>query len=572
MENNKPTVSAPSKLWIRSEVLSVLNALSTMDQPTRHERQRQVKRLQLVENQPVVAQLLVKELGRRKAQAELQIIGEVLMELAEIEWVQHALWEIIRQPDKPDEVKDVANLVLRHLGDGSDPELYLDYLDDPAGLITRETQRMLEMAQQNPEALIDFLDFITSLPEDEQLHLLASLHEDYDIESLILLDEALLYAQGESPVCKVIVHALTDTLLSKAALKRLDAVLAFLEACECPNARALAGREQADWQESRDTLVASLRKAITSSRFKSLNSPPQKQTSVSTGLLESTKPGVCYATVPDGLGNQGLLLTRQWPNGDYSLVCTALHEEQGLLDAFGFYQLSEEELGRIRQKFHQNNTKIEVSPAYAMQRLNWAQRQTATVGCSLPYEYTCWKAAFDDIPPAEPLEASWLESHAKPELAGITHTLYQHPDFLTWYLETDDWEGLKATDEKLRDVLLAYGEKQQPEAESVKGIDTLATLLAQQFGKSSYWRNTLANRLTQTAYLMSCQEVPTFSTLAATEALTLKTTEQTTPFLIQFARRCVEEHLKQIKPSEGAQQAQFDELLQALAECWALPV
>ena len=52
-----------------------------------------------------------------------------------------------------------ANLILRHLGDNSDPDLYLEYLEDPKGLIGRETERMLEVSSENPETLIDFIDF-----------------------------------------------------------------------------------------------------------------------------------------------------------------------------------------------------------------------------------------------------------------------------------------------------------------------------------------------------------------------------------------------------------------------------
>src|SRR5262249_440736 len=150
---------AASKLFIRSEVLSVINHLVAIDSPTREEKIKQIKRLAGIEDQQSVQKILVKELQRAGSSAKpLQPVTELLMEVGRLEILHDPLWSIIQSRDASDEAKDAANLVLRHLGDRGDPNLYLEYLDDPEGLINRETERMLKVSAENPEALIDFID------------------------------------------------------------------------------------------------------------------------------------------------------------------------------------------------------------------------------------------------------------------------------------------------------------------------------------------------------------------------------------------------------------------------------
>src|SRR4051812_5471348 len=111
------THSGPSKLMIRSEVLAVIRHLTSRVDPPRQEMVKQLKRLQEISNQAHVQDILVKELWRCQNAETMRIITQLLMELGSLDTLQEPLWTIIRDPKASDDVKDTANLILRHLGD-----------------------------------------------------------------------------------------------------------------------------------------------------------------------------------------------------------------------------------------------------------------------------------------------------------------------------------------------------------------------------------------------------------------------------------------------------------------------
>ena len=56
----------------------------------------------------------------------------------------------------------------------------------------------------------------------------------------------------------------------------------------------------------------------------------------------------------------------------------------------------------------------------------------------LPYEYSCWKVMLDDVS-AEPIQTvPQVLQWANEKWVAASGNLYQHPDFLTWFLEEGD--------------------------------------------------------------------------------------------------------------------------------------
>ncbi|MBY0404291.1 MAG: hypothetical protein K2X66_10360, partial [Cyanobacteria bacterium] len=113
----KQPPSPPSKLFIRSEVLAVIEFFAVVDNPPKQDKLKQIKRLSAFESKDFVLEILVKELQRSTKQRDIQSISELLMEIGSIDSLQEPLWKIIRNGNLNDEVKDAANLILHHLGD-----------------------------------------------------------------------------------------------------------------------------------------------------------------------------------------------------------------------------------------------------------------------------------------------------------------------------------------------------------------------------------------------------------------------------------------------------------------------
>lgn len=568
-----------SKLFIRSEVLAVMSYLGTVEDPSKQDKIKQVKRLHAIEDQETVQKILVKELQRASSSQNLQIITELLMELGTIENVQEPLWALIENPKTEDDVKDAANLILRHLGDETDPNLYLEYLDDPAGLISRETERMLEVSTRNPEAQIDFIDFIFSLPVDEQCNLIRSLKEDYPMEYLEHLLVPALMAQPPLETQELILLTLVDIRSASCAF--------FLH-------------EYQPWFQQDPSLAKAHKVAVNTLKLAGLYRDDvferyQSEPKQSHALIEQSQLYQCFATIPDGIGNQGIVVSRERDNGDIVMMSVAINDIHGIMDCFGFYELSKSDFQKLTEKFHEESSKVHAPPAYCLAKLREAERINFKNQFRIPYEYTCWKVLIVNTPEAKEPAPDLLEeslNKAKPEWYEASVNLYHHPDFSTWFLEEGDHPVVTSILEDVLEVCArmmaeSTDEAGQPvanasqpdlEATFIQALDRLAEALTHGL-LNTEWRQILINRLADAAFLLGEQKAHTFSALAATEVLKLQNYQGVeTPlngFIQHYGRRCVEEDLLRLK--QGAQQGDtfpsretFEHLVEQVLTTWEI--
>ncbi len=564
-----------SKLFVRSEVLAVIDYLNTMDEPSKQDKNKQLKRLQAIGDQDTVQRILVKELQRATSLRIIQIVSELLMEVGSIEGLQDPLWAIIQNPQSSDDIKDAANVILRQLGDPTDPNLYLEYLDDPAGLINRETERMLEVSTRNPEALIDFIDFIFSLPVDEQCNLVRSLQADYPVEYLL--------------------NIFIPAILALPPYETLELLLTMLGDMRSPRT-ALFLQEHQDWFQSDPRQAKALKKSINSLKIAGLYREDKlmeakKEQAQPHSLISQSNLYQCYATIPDGIGNQGIVMSRERENGDIVMMSVAINDLHGIIDCFGFYELSKADFHKLIEKFHEENTKIHAPHAYCVYKLKQAEALNHQNKFRIPYEYGCWKVLLSDpeLMADEPLNIVDLSRQwANQEWASASISLYQHPDFSTWFLEEGDHPVVTSILENVLDVcaktMANSGEEDrvitlsQLENVFVDTLDHLADAMVHGL-LSSEWREILTNRLADSAYLLNEQKANTFACLAATEVqklLAYKGIE--TPlegFIKHYGRRCIEEDLLRLK--QGAQTSvelknteTFEHLVDTVLTAWEL--
>jgi hypothetical protein len=564
-----------SKLFIRSEVLAVIDFMNTFDDPSKLDKTKQYKRLQAIADQDTVQRILVKELQRASSPKNIQVISELLMELGNIDDLQKPLWSLIESPQSPDEIKDAANVILRQLGDETDPNLYLEFLEDPAGLINRETERMLEVSTRNPEALIDFIDFIFSLPVDEQCNLLRSLQADYPTEYLLNIFLPSILALPPYETQELLLSLLGETRSKRAAL--------FLE-------------ENQKWFEDDPKLMKIIKKSINALKIggnfrEDRLNEARAELVQSHALVEQTEVYQCFSTIPDGIGNQGIVISRERENGDICMMSVAINDLHGIIDCFGFYELSKPDFHKLIEKFHEENTKVHTPPIYCLQKLQAAEAINHQNQFRIPYEYTCWKVLLQDetLLKETPLDTIAISSQwVNENWYQASVSLYQHPDFSTWFLEEGDHPIVTNILEDVLEVCARAlaeaneGEKnirlKQLESAFIVTLDNLAEAMVHGL-LSSEWKEILINRLADSSYLLSEQKAHTFASLAATEVHKLQHYQgpetKLDGFIKHYGRRCVEEDLLRLK--QGAQTTPelqnseaFEYLVDAVLTAWEL--
>lgn len=540
---------ATSKLLIRRHVLASIQALSAVATPSKEEKLTQLNRLKELSDAQAICQVLVRELERAQHTPTRQIIAEFLMELADIEWVQDDLWKLIQSPHSSDATKDSANLILRNLGDDSDPDLYLDYLDDPEALITEETERMLQIATKNPESLIDFIDFIFSLPIGEQLRLLRSLQSDYAPDYLIHLFIPLYWAATPTELKDYILNQLLKSHTLQA--KQFLAEVAEFETNAERQHLALESKKK------RHLTSVTTPEALTNS---------EKPMAILTDAHKFSEPAKCFATLPDGIGNQGLLYSRKKENGDITLVGIAINDAYGIIDCFGFYQLSPVEVDQLIDKFHEESIKIPVSEGYCIHKFDQAEDLGKVEGTPIPYEYTCWKSLFEATPnnqaPFEFTPINYCQPLAHTKWAHASQNLYLHPDFETWFLEVGDDPYITPILKAAQNDILQGLQEQRPNNELVALVDQAALNISTGILQSAFTEkhnphnshHRFINRLADCAYLLNQGDTKTFAPLAATEVMKLAQFKPedvsllaNSGFIRAFGQRCMTEHLLRIQ-------------------------
>jgi hypothetical protein len=310
-------------------------------------------------------------------------------------------------------------------------------------------------------------------------------------------------------------------------------------------------------------------------------------------LTQQSELYQCYATIPDGIGNQGIVISRERENGDISMMSVAINDIHGIMDCFGFYELSKPDFQKLTEKFHEESSKVHAPPAYCLAKLRQAEQINFKNQFRIPYEYTCWKVLIANTPEAKQPAPELMElslAKAKPEWEEASVNLYHHPDFSTWFLEEGDHPVVTSILEDVLEVcarmmaestddkgqVIPRLSQPEREADFIQTLDQLSEALIHGL-LNTEWREVLMSRLADAAFLLGEQKAHTFSALAATEVKKLQNYQGSetvlTGFIQHYGRRCVEEDLLRLK--QGAQQGDtfpsrevFEDMVEKVLNAW----
>lgn len=487
-----------SKLQIRAEILLAIQHLISFDEIPRTLQEKYLKNLKSIESREYVLEVFIKELLKYDFKKS-KIISIFLIELATFEQLGEVLWSYIKNPAISDELKDVISVILQGIGDTTDPHEYLNYLKNPVETIEKETERLLEISYINPEAQIDLMDFLFSLSMDDQKTLIYSLKEDYPGEYLVNVLLSIIESDPDEELKKVIIELLGESKISVA--------VPFL---------------QDIYQNSTDLQLKKLaKKSLTSLKLSGVNIDNPEPDTRGMLICSQSKIYECYASAVDGMGNQGLIISRIKPGGDIIMFSTVINDCDGIIDCFGFNALSKYDFSKIVKKFQENSTRILVSPEYCKYKLANAQSLNKKLNLSLPYEYVAWKSLIYDFPELDISLESVAYNSGNIDLISQSDNLYKFPGFKFWFLDDNDGDFIKTS---LNNIVNQVIDNKEHFLRNTKALfkwldDETINLIKEYFSKDVIELFKL--RLVDTIYLLDMQELPNFRNITSSVAKAL---------------------------------------------------
>ncbi len=361
-----------NKLQIKAEVLATLRAISgsTMPDPSL------LTDLKLIEDKKTVVDILVRELLNADEHKSL-LICWLLTELVEKEQLNNELWDVIKSPEYNDHIKMIAFNMLKDLGNKIDYEVISGYFEKFNELINKETKELLDTAIMNPEAQIDFMDFLNALSDNDKILLIRSLEEDYAHDALanIVIPVFLFYMETE--VGDAALEILGNTK-SQLAYHALENVKQYVD----------------------EVQQAKINKTISSLKLSGIR--VDNTVEFYKEILKESKPYKSYVSFPDGHGNLAIIFSRIRPNKTLQFLALVVNPRYGILDSFGFNAMQERDFYKIIDKFYNYQEKYEVKPEIVKYLAMQAVESSYANNEPIPYEYICWESILLDIEAERP--------------------------------------------------------------------------------------------------------------------------------------------------------------------------
>lgn len=409
-----------SKLQIRARVLSALSDLKSDLTITQSGFLEYISTLKEIEDKDSLFDILIKELNKAQ-EITIEVIKATLSETIPHEYLKEKIISLLTSKQISDQNKYHLVQILKDIGSPIDYDKFFTYFSDPDSMLDYDTQKLLEIAIVNPETQIDFLDFLTALPDSDKLTLIDSLYEDYQDDNLANILIPILYSDFSSDVLKRTIEILGSTK-SSIAIEPLEWV----------------------YDNSEDPAITALAKKNLNI-LKLAGASENKANTFYKLILSNSEVYKCYTTIPDGHGNQGIVFTRVREDETYQVFALVINHTYGLVDCFGFNMLGLSELERIISRFCKSEMKIEVSAEYCKTLINKAITLTKIMKEKFTYEFICWSLLIKDVEELGYSIEDWTKLNLKPiELNESKLKKLYNEDYLDkWFFTTSDSEQFK---------------------------------------------------------------------------------------------------------------------------------
>lgn len=409
-----------SKLQIRAKVLSVIAEIKTIKKYNQENLALFTENLKEIDDRQTLFDVFIKEYIKME-EVEYTFSACLLKNLVPIDYINDKALENLKSPTLSDNAKYKLVQLLRIAGGNCNYSDLPSYFENPEEVLDMETKKLLENAIFNPEAMLDFLDFISAVSRKDRSLLLNSLKQDYRGDELANIVYPILYSNFEDDFILEAIELLGESK-SSLALKPFEYLI------ETNNNENIV-----------NTCKTGLKK------LKLAGATIEKAEAYFKNIIKDSKPAEFYTTIPDGNGNQALLTSRINKTGQYSLAAIVINDTLGIVDCFGFYNISENEIVKVIEKFYKSEGKYKVESSYVKTRINQSVQLTIKKKRTFPYEFICWSPLICDI---EPLNLSVeedvklnsnIQEITKDELLDLLTKDYT----LRWFITPNENKGIK---------------------------------------------------------------------------------------------------------------------------------
>ena len=421
-----------NKLQIRAKILSSIISLQN-NTTDRSLVGNTLDELREIDDKDTVLDILHKEFLKDNTELRDYTISFLLSELIEQEKIEKLFFETLANPKINDTVKAKIVSFLRECGKHVNYEQYLQYFENPDEIIDADTVKLLESARINPEAQIDFLDFVNALPEQEKEMLVSSLSQDYDGDNLANILIPVITSNPYSNISEIAIQAIGESKspLAYPVLKNLT------EEADDPKIRAIA-------QKSFSLLkLSGIKEDVTSDYYKR--------------LLSYSPVYKCFVNLPDGHGNLGIIFSRKNEMSFIQMFALVINDIDGIIDCFGFNEISEQEFDRIVNKFYQNDNVVQTDAVFCKFLMTNAEKISRLKYKELSYEYAAWSFITKDI---EFREIDIEEGLNEIEMNDfLLKQLYEKDYFSKWFFDVENNEDFASLIDEIADNKIFETEK-----------------------------------------------------------------------------------------------------------------
>jgi len=393
-------------------------------------RQDMFKSLDSQNDKSIIVKLLFREVNN----SNTYLLKYLLTRYCSKDELTEKLWEIIKNTLSSNQAKIFAVDFLREIDSNWTYEECGQYFSNPDEIIEADTKRILDNAILNPEVQIDFLDFLHSISEKDQIILLESLANDYQNDELANMLIPVFFSMHNNQTGLKALEILGESK-SQLALNALTESLEFIDKNLIPAVN----------RNISVLKISGIREVNTITYYKN--------------ILKDSKPYRFCITYPDGHGNQAIIISRKNSSGKIQFVAIVIDDYKGIRDCFGFNEISEFECNAIIDRFYKGERAIEIEAEFLKYIVTKAEKLSV-----MPYEYACWRSIIADIPSKEPVLNFKLRDITNTELENILksdftdywflneHYSDEFEHFLELTKQVEPSEYDKIIDENLEDV------------------------------------------------------------------------------------------------------------------------
>lgn len=415
-----------SKLQIRAKVLSVISEIKSAKTYSEEFALHLASELENIPDKETIFDIFIKEFIKM-SDDEYMFASCIIKSVVSSSYIQDKVFEMFKSSSYSDETKYKLVQLLRVIGSDSAYDAIPKYFENPQEVLDLETQKLLENAVFNPESMLDFLDFTYAVPKSDKKLLLASLQQDYKGDVLANIVYPVLYSDFDDDFKSDVVEVLSDSK-SSLAIEPFNFLIKVSNNPDLVNACKLGLK-----------------------KLKIAGASEEKADAYFQNVIKSFRPAEFYTTLPDGSGNQALLISRVDSDSKYCFEAVVINDEYGIVDCFGFFNISKTEISKIIAKFYNSEGKYKVSPEYIKYRINEAFNISVENKNNIPYEFICWNILMRDINPlsrkvSEIVDLSVIsEEVEKDEILELLTKDYT----LRWFIKADENEFVKRLIDKI---------------------------------------------------------------------------------------------------------------------------